>query len=599
MNKKKKTLAFVLAVVLVASLASVGLSACFDFGEPDIPFDDFTKMLFEIFLDGDGLAINLYLDDPSVYELDTFDIYLPGISSFNEHKNDVDGLNEALDEIKTLLDDYNYEKLNADQKITYKVLAYAINEMRVDNANYYYFKDYLGRSGTAADVPSTLQLYRFKDVNDIRRYLEYIEIAPEAFSQYVDFEFNKCEAGYGFSDSYYEQAIDAYENIISETTDVSEHSLIEIFDTKIDAIASMSTSSKNNYKERNLTAVSDLLEAYEDLIKDIEDLLIDYPTSSRNQKGLYYANSGADYYRTIFEGKTGSSDSFNSATEKLVSYGKSLMNAISNQPEDYDAIIAELFASEDNEFTSENALAVLGKINDSMAQHFPSLSVTPEININLLTQSQQKDYISGYYVSSPIDNVAAKQNIYLNPTAQNVLLYNLMSHEGYPGHLYQSLYLRTQDVSDLRYILTNLGWTEGWAVYCESIAAEYISTDSSVKQAYKAYLASEQYTNVIVSLCDILVNGLGYTKEQLTSYSNEKFGYATFGFSADTLSRIIDIVIELPGTYLPYAYGELMINEIKKEYMRVSSTRTDYQFHEELLRIGSVDFQTLRELLGL
>ncbi|MDR2267382.1 MAG: hypothetical protein LBE09_07385, partial [Christensenellaceae bacterium] len=73
MRNAKKCLATVLSVILLSTIFLVSLSACTGLDEI-LPFDKYTKMIFEEFIDGDGLTINLLLDDPSVYDFDSCEI---------------------------------------------------------------------------------------------------------------------------------------------------------------------------------------------------------------------------------------------------------------------------------------------------------------------------------------------------------------------------------------------------------------------------------------------------------------------------------------------------------------------------------------------
>ena len=73
------------------------------------------------------------------------------------------------------------------------------------------------------------------------------------------------------------------------------------------------------------------------------------------------------------------------------------------------------------------------------------------------------------YLTSPIDYLD-EQFIYLNEAEikdDYNYLYSTLAHEGLPGHLYQDVYFKSQDVNLIRKILKNSGYTEGWATYTE------------------------------------------------------------------------------------------------------------------------------------
>ena len=59
--------------------------------------------------------------------------------------------------------------------------------------------------------------------------------------------------------------------------------------------------------------------------------------------------------------------------------------------------------------------------------------------------------------------------IYINPREnyEGLDLFTVLAHEGYPGHLYQTVYSSTHCANPLQGILSYGGYTEGWATYAE------------------------------------------------------------------------------------------------------------------------------------
>ena len=48
-------------------------------------------------------------------------------------------------------------------------------------------------------------------------------------------------------------------------------------------------------------------------------------------------------------------------------------------------------------------------------------------------------------------------------------LYTTLAHEGYPGHLYQTVYYASTKPDPLRSIFNFGGYVEGWATYAEMV----------------------------------------------------------------------------------------------------------------------------------
>ena len=85
----------------------------------------------------------------------------------------------------------------------------------------------LSYMGANVDFPVTLSSYNFRTKQDIENYLSYIDSAPEAFASYIDYEYERTEAGYGFMNSVIRE-------IVEKT-----HTKIDISDDGVVKIASM------------------------------------------------------------------------------------------------------------------------------------------------------------------------------------------------------------------------------------------------------------------------------------------------------------------------------------------------------------------------
>ena len=72
-----------------------------------------------------------------------------------------------------------------------------------------------------------------------------------------------------------------------------------------------------------------------------------------------------------------------------------------------------------------------------------------------------------------------ENTIYINrlDTAEGLSLFTTLAHEGYPGHLYQTIYsghyLQASGASPLRRTLYYGGYIEGWAMYVELNSYDY------------------------------------------------------------------------------------------------------------------------------
>ena len=86
-----------------------------------------------------------------------------------------------------------------------------------------------------------------------------------------------------------------------------------------------------------------------------------------------------------------------------------------------------------------------------------------------------EEYLSpAFYMIPPIDN-SGENVIYINPghISDDLTLFTTLAHEGYPGHLYQTVYYSATKHPPIRDLLSFGGYTEGWATYCEMLSYYY------------------------------------------------------------------------------------------------------------------------------
>ena len=83
--------------------------------------------------------------------------------------------------------------------------------------------------------------------------------------------------------------------------------------------------------------------------------------------------------------------------------------------------------------------------------------------------------------------------IYINPANNydSLSLYTTLAHEGWPGHLYQTLYENSCGLNPVRNLFNFGGYTEGWATYVEWLSYSYAMADPKMAEL-KSYLGAAE-----------------------------------------------------------------------------------------------------------
>ena len=209
-----------------------------------------------------------------------------------------------------------------------------------------------------------------------------------------------------------------------------------------------------------------------------------------------------------------------------------------------------------------------------------------------------EDYLSpAFYLTPPIDNVS-ENIIYINygHSPENMDLYTTLAHEGYPGHLYQSVYstlaLDEQNAHPIRHLMHFGGYVEGYATYAELYSYDYAKDFGDENYCELAKLNRRLHL-ALYSMLDISIHYYG------TTYEEAHHILCTFGIEDEQTTReIYDYIVNSPGNYLQYYVGYLEIMECR-ELARVKwkENYSDLNFHEFFLEFGPADFETIKDAI--
>ena len=96
-----------------------------------------------------------------------------------------------------------------------------------------------------------------------------------------------------------------------------------------------------------------------------------------------------------------------------------------------------------------------------------------------------------------------------------------MAHEGYPGHMYQTLYFNQKNTCNLRNVLDFQGYTEGWGTYAEYYA---FNLNNGLEENMGQLLQhNSAFTLALYALLDINIHYEGWNIDQVGEYLNMVF----------------------------------------------------------------------------
>ncbi len=570
---KKKTPVLLVTALLLLTLA-LGAALLRLPRTEDGKFEAFTKKMFLAEVQGNTLNLHYTLANPASYGIQNYSITLGSMD------RDAQVTSLALTEnYLSTLRGFSREELSPKNQLTFDILAEYLAACQEGSAWYLYDEPLSPTLGIQAQLPVLLAEYTFRTRQDIEDYLVLLTRIPEYFQSIIRFEKEKSQAGLFMSDACVKDILEQCNSFVKSG---KENYLKQIFDDQIDSFTNLTADEKISYKQQNADILSAyVLPAYEDLMNQLAKLM----GTGKNTGGLCHLPQGRDYYAYLVHSTTGDASSIESIEtrikEKIVSDYKNIQKLLSTES-------GLTSASLENIPLSDPADTLAG-LEQMSLRDFPA---APEADCQVkYVHDSLEDYLSpAFYMIPPIDDTA-NNVIYINQASNyNALeLYTTLAHEGYPGHLYQTVSFEAQNEEPLRSILSFGGYTEGWATYVEMYA--YDTWDENPKLA-SLYQKDRSFMLGLASLLDIGIHYHGYSRGDVATFLNK------FGITEDTANSLYSAILEAPANYLKYYVGYLNFLELRSYLENALGSRfTLKEYHARVLAIGPCSFSILKEYL--
>lgn len=534
-------------------------------------FRQFTKQLFCQELSSNTISLHYTLKNPKEYDIRENEV------TFGTFPTDNKNLLAAVENLEEVLKTFDYNKLSVENSLTYDVLKCYLN-MTERDAEYILYDEPMGLvSGVQTQLPVILSEYPFYEQSDVDTYLQLMKTTPEYFASLLKFEQKKSKAGLFMSDKMAEQVIEQCKAF----RDMGENNyLYSTFAERVCTVTSLSDKQKSDYIQKNARMMKEyVLPAYDNLICTIEKL----KGSGKNEQGLCYLPKGKDYYEQVVEASTGSTRS----VEEIRDMTRRQMT------EDLEAMerVMKISEKEVNASIPQNPTSILQDLQTKITTSFPELPDTT-YEVKYVPKAMQEHLSPAFYMIPAID--AYNENvIYVNEAqiGNTMTLFTTLAHEGYPGHLYQTVYFANTNPDPIRTILNFGGYVEGWATYAEmcSYYLAPLTKDQATLLQKNSSIVLGLYT-----LADIGIHYDGWSREDAIAF------YKKYGIGdEDNINRIYDLILGSPGNYLKYYVGYVEFLELKKDWVKeYGSQASQKEFHKAVLDVGPAPFKVVEKYIG-
>ncbi|MCL2078921.1 MAG: DUF885 domain-containing protein [Oscillospiraceae bacterium] len=547
----------------------------------------FDLLMDEIFLDwvtADTLTLNFSVADPEQMGIER------PVPSYGQVMSAalIEEGREENENILKILEQINYANLNQERKIIYDIIMRDIEISKIleEYEQFAYYSGYIcPTNGIQVQLPILLAEFSFYKVTDIEVYLALLSDTIRFFDDMIEFERERAARGYFLSEANADNVIEQLESFVANRED---NLIITVFNEKIDNYPSLTSEEREDFKRRNRELVlSNVLVAYDNLIAAMYELR----GVGANPGGYAALPRGDEYAYATLSLKVGTDRTADELMSLLDDWRKKSLSDVRSILLRNNAI-AEGYENDTlGQIEKGTPEQYLAKLRSAMSGEFPPIDDVSYVVLEVHDSLQ--DYISPAFYLVPAVDDFENNVIYINPASieDDISLFFMLAHEGYPGHMYQMVYGRQRAAHPIRALLSNLGYTEGWATYVEHLSFYWAGVDPLEAEFHSKM---RMYFSFLQAQIDLGVNLFDWDKDTVA-----KFLYDDLMITdTEVIDSFYDAVTGLPLNMVTYSLGHIEMLLLLDEYK--ATYGADYNladFHRFVLDTGPAPFPIMSEYI--
>ena len=211
--------------------------------------------------------------------------------------------------------------------------------------------------------------------------------------------------------------------------------------------------------------------------------------------------------------------------------------------------------------TDQEVIAVYRDLDAQLKKKLPALfSLRPKTPLDLRLEPElSRETASDHYTPPAVDG--SRPGVFwsvVNDPKEygSTGMVTLFLHEGQPGHHFHIALMQELHLPNFRQFGGNNAFTEGWALYAETLGREMGFYDNP--ENYFGHLNDEMLRAVRL-VVDTGMHAQGWTREQSIKYMRDTLGYPESIARSETERYMV-----WPGQALGYKIGALKILELRK-----------------------------------
>lgn len=501
------------------------------------------------------------------------------------------------DSLKTALEQINSKTFTEDDKISYTLLQFVLNEAVVR----YEYKTHWNPILSDAGFHSSLT-YRVRPLTDKQSALNYLKLLkaiPENIEQQTNLIKKGLDAGMGQPLVIFKGYESTYDQHITASAEDNFY-----YSPFLKLPAQLTQAEKDSLRLAAKKIIEQqVIPTFKSVKRFFEDIY--YPNTrtaigvSETPNGLAYYQSRIDYYTTLNETpesihKTGLEEvarikkQMEAIVEEVAFKGtlKEFISFLRTDPQFYPKTAEELL---------KHARNIAKKIDEQLPRFFKTLPRKP-YGVAPVPDAIAPKYTAGRYIGTSKESTDPGYywvNTYDLPSRPLYAIPSLTAHEAVPGHHLQGALNNElpETIPKFRRNLYLSAYGEGWGLYTEYLADEIGIYTTPYEHFGKLTYEMWRACRLVV---DTGIHAFGWTREQAVEFMANNTA-----LSLHEINTEVDRYISWPGQALAYKIGELKIRALRKKAEEELGSAFDIrEFHETILEKGTVTLPLLEERIN-
>lgn len=480
---------------------------------------------------------------------------------------DQEEFNKTEKQLEDLLA-FDYDSLSLRQQYDYDLLHYSLLETLCGLEYSKYNLIFSSSSQFSDGIITNLMEFAIYDEESEEDFLVVLKDVPNYINEAIEYSKQQSNDGLYHSDDMLDEEISYIDNLISSNgRSIYEH--YKEYDI---------------YPEVKELVENEVIPAFVTLKEYLNTL---YGKTKSDKLALTKINNGYAEY-TYITNTSNNGDMYAIYTQLIEVYSdwvNNFINAYQNNEhilEDYEDFL------NDDKAINLSAEDMLEYLRNNSSKRYEYLE---DANYVVSSLDTLGDSTLGYYVSPPIDNlnqnvirVNAKIN---NEEYDQMSVFEVMAHEGFPGHLYQNIYFQQKNPHKFRATQSFIGYTEGYADLAAMDAIDMLNVDDGYKAVAKLNSITFN-SHLLLSIVDLGVNYFGWDVNTIGNKLEKLF------LDKAIAQPLYDMVVAMPGTFVRYGVGYVSHLNLRKKAMDELGDKFDFVAYDRaIIENGPLPFAIL------